>query len=229
LAITGYFPNNIGQGKGPSGFYLVEAPGRSVVARFLSGITVIDGLARPNQYFTYESSYGVYAPAIQRQNKAVSPSGEFPAGQWVGAKHWVNIWGSDGISPSPLAWGTDVPAQMRLGVGNSLITGKEMITITPGADFPDGGAGAKFRAVQVRQASITGAKMLVKAWMGATLVGSATSSGVDASFVLLAPGADFNRVTIEAASGTDISVGRISAVIAQAIRLYPACPANLNP
>lgn len=224
LALTGYTPTTMTAGDSPSGFYLVEAPGRSVVARFLLGSTVIDGQSRPNQFFTFESSYGVYAPAIERQNRLASPSGEFPAGQWVGAKHWVNIWGSVGVSPSPLGWGSDVPAQMRLGVNNALITGTEVVTITPGANFPNGGATAKFRAVQVRTATIAGAKMLVKAWMGATMVGSATSSGVDASYVLLAPGADFNRVTIEAASGTDLSVGRISASIAQAIRLYPACP-----
>jgi len=222
LAITGYTPNS--QNSGYSGFYLVESPGRSVVGRFLLGSTVIDGSARPNQYFTFESSYGVYSPAIERQNRLPSPSGEFPTGQWVGAKHWVNIWGSDGVTPTALGWGSDIPAQMRLGVGNALITGSEMITITPGADFPDGGSSAKLRAVQVRQASLAGATMLLKAWMGATLVGTAVSDGSDAGFVLLAPGKDFNRVTIESASGSDLSVGRISANVAQAIRLYPACP-----
>lgn len=212
IALMGYTPNLVTPG--PSGFYLVEGPGTAVVGRFRSGTTTIDGIARPNQFFTLENGYTA-VPAIERQNKLPGTSGEFPAGQWVGAKHWVNISGS-----ATLGYGS--PSQYRLGVGNAIIDAGEVITITPGADFP----APKFRSVEVREATLLGSTLLIEVWNGATLIASKVSTGVDAGFTLINPGQEFDKVTIKANSGTDVSLGRPTpGPIAANFKLYPGCPA----
>lgn len=228
LAITGFTPN--ASGDGPSGFFLVEGAGDRVVLRLKRGVTNIGGIDYPNQYFTYTNNYVEEAAAL-RQNRNPLPSLAMGSGEFTnlgspvipGSKTYVNIVGSNMGEVTPLVYREE--QHFRIGVGDQFLqSNEEIITITPGVDFPT----AKFRMAEVRVAALNQAQLRVTAFDGTTIVDSKFSSGADGEFILVTSHTDFDRVVVRRLvsmhPGDQPSIGRYTpGPVGGAILLYPGC------
>jgi hypothetical protein len=213
LAISGRFPAQTGLGQAK--FYLVPDESTFVFMQIATGQTLIGATNYDNWFINYRE-LGINRPQSDRQNRAMGTSlapgsGEFPANN--PGKQWLNI--SAGQGNTMVARYDNE----RIGVNDQWINNSDVVTITPGADFPTG----SFRSFEVREAVLDGGKMVVKLWNGMTEVGGGMTTGVDGTFNTFVATEDFDRVTITPADPSKKpSIGRITPV-GFAIRVYPGC------
>lgn len=213
LALSGRSPNvNF---LGLTKFYLVPDATTFVFMQIDNGQTVINGTPYDNWFINYRE-LGVTRPATDRQNRAMGTSlaagsGEFPASN--PGKDWLDI---DAGSGNSVVARYD---NQRIGVNDQFINGSDVLTITPGADFPT----SSFRSFEVREATIGAGPhiMEVKLWKGAVQVGGGMTTGVDATFNTFVGSDDFDKVTIHWVSGSP-SIGRLTP-FGYALRVYPGC------
>lgn len=212
LALSGRSPNvNF---LGLTKFYLVPDESTFVFMQIANGQTLINATNYDNWFINYRE-LGVNRPQTDRQNRAMGTSlaagsGEFPGGN--PGKHWLDL---DGGLGNTLIARYD---NERIGVNDQWINGSDILTITPGADFPT----ASFRSFEVREAVLDGGKMEVKLWNAANVqVGGGMTTGIDGNFNTFLATEDFTRVTISGYSGKP-SIGRITP-FGFAMRVFPGC------
>lgn len=196
VALSGRFPSALGIGQ--TKFYLVPEENTFVFLQIKATQTTIGMTAFDDWYFNYKE-LGVNRPDAMRQNRVMGTSlavgsGEFPA--MNPGKEWLKL---DGGQGNTLVARYD---NQRLGVNDQWIDGMDVLTITPGADFPT----SSFRSFEVREAVLDGGKMEVKLWKGNMQVGGGMTTGVDATFNPFVATEDFDRITISNVSGDRKSV-----------------------
>jgi hypothetical protein len=159
-----------------------------------------------------------------RQTKSALADNTLGSGEYnnMNADKWLKISSTGGslvFNDSRIGVGSTSQASLLWG---SLQSGEEIV-IEPGNDFP----ASHFASLEFREA-ITPAfsgnpdsKLDWKAYDGAVMVASGSSSGVDANFNFVNPGVKFNKLVLTGRTST--SRGGLGRYSSEVISAYPAC------
>lgn len=221
-----YGPQSNGPNSGlnPTTKFYVADVSKSVYMRNRGNTLLGNGNPNPNAVrYINQGRFPAELDVSARQTKSTIADDMLGSGDYnnVNADKWLKI---------SATGGSLVFNNGRIGVGqgvNQLLEGSlqagEKIIIEPGNDFPS----THFSSLEFREAVTpafsgqTDSQLDWKVYDGMTLVGSGSSSGIDANYNFVNPGVKFNKIVITGRSAN--SRGGLGRLSSEVISAYPAC------